>query len=456
MSKRDNVVKIILPDSEIPKQWYNVMADMPNKPSPAYSPRTGELATFDEMNVIFPKEIIMQEMTQDRFVDIPEEIREMYRQFRPSPLYRARALEKALGTPARIYYKYEGANATGSHKLNTALPQAFYNKIEGIKRLATETGAGQWGSALSLACSRFEMECMVYMVKVSYDQKPYRRSFMQTFGAKVVASPSNLTNNGRAILANDPDCTGSLGIAISEAVEDAATHSDTNYALGSVLNHVCMHQTIIGLETKKQLEMVDEYPDVVYACCGGGSNFAGIGFPFVMDKLKGKNVKLVAVEPSACPTLTKGVFEFDYGDTAKVAPITKMYTLGHEFVPSGIHAGGLRYHGMSPIISQLYHDKYIDAIAYGQKEVFEAAVLFARTEGIVPAPESSHAIRAAIDDAILCKQSGEEKVILFNLSGHGYFDFSAYDMYFKDEMENVEYDENQVKECLKNLPIINA
>lgn len=456
MNKRDSVIKVILPDSEIPKQWYNVAADMTNKPSPAYSPRTGELATFDEMSVIFPKELIMQEMTQDRFVDIPEEIREMYRQFRPSPLFRARALEKALGTPARIYYKYEGTNATGSHKLNTALPQAFYNKMEGIKRLATETGAGQWGSALSLACSRFEMECMIYMVKVSYNQKPYRRSFMQTFGANVVASPSNLTNSGRAILANDPDCTGSLGIAISEAVEDAATHSDTNYSLGSVLNHVCMHQTVIGLETKKQLEMIDEYPDVVYACCGGGSNFAGIGFPFVMDKFKGKNVRLVAVEPSACPTLTKGVFEFDYGDTAKVAPITKMYTLGHEFLPSGIHAGGLRYHGMSPIVSQLYHDKYIDAIAYGQKEVFEAAVLFARTEGIVPAPESSHAIRAAIDDAISCKESGEEKVILFNLSGHGYFDFSAYDMYFKGEMENVAYDENQVKECLKNLPNINA
>ncbi|MCX7841869.1 MAG: TrpB-like pyridoxal phosphate-dependent enzyme [Clostridia bacterium] len=453
MSKRD-FTKILLDENEIPKQWYNIVADMPNKPAPYYSPVTNQPATPDEMSVIFPKELIMQEMTTDRWVDIPDEVRDMYKQWRPSPLYRARALEKLLDTPARIYYKYEGTNATGSHKLNTALPQVFYNKAAGIKRLATETGAGQWGSALSLATSRFGLECTVYMVKVSYEQKPYRRSFMQTFGATVTASPSSLTNCGRSILEKDPNCTGSLGIAISEAVEDAATHSDTNYALGSVLNHVCMHQTIIGLEAKKQLEMVDEYPDVIFACCGGGSNFAGITFPFLMDKFKGKNVRAVAVEPTACPTLTKGVFAYDYGDTAKVAPITKMYTLGHDFVPAGIHAGGLRYHGDSPIVSQLYHDGLIEAQAFGQKACFEAALMFARSEGIVPAPESSHAIRAAIDEALKSKAEGREQVILFNLSGHGYFDFAAYDSYFTGKLDDIEYSEDAVKESIKNLPKI--
>ncbi len=453
MSKKD-VTKVILDEKEIPGQWYNIVADMPNKPAPYYSPMTGKIATPDDMSAIFPKEIIEQEMTSERFIDIPDEVREMYAQWRPSPLYRAKGLEKLLDTPARIYYKYEGTNATGSHKLNSSIPQAYYNKNAGIKRLSTETGAGQWGSALSLAANHFGMECTVYMVKVSYRQKPYRRSFMQTFGANVIASPSNLTNSGRAILEKDADCSGSLGIAISEAVEDAATHSDTNYALGSVLNHVCLHQTIIGQEAKKQLEMIDEYPDVVFACCGGGSNFAGAAFPFLMDKFKGRKIRAVAVEPTACPTLTKGIFAYDYGDTAKAAPIAKMYTLGHDFIPEGIHAGGLRYHGASSIVSQLYHDGIIEAQSCGQREVFDAAVTFARTEGIVPAPESSHAIRAAIDEALKAKEEGREQVILFNLSGHGYFDFSAYDSYFNGKLENIQYDEEAVKASIANLPDI--
>jgi len=453
MSKND-VTKIILEESEIPKQWYNILADMPNKPAPYYSPKTGKLATPDELSAIFPMELIMQETSTERWIDIPNEVREMYKQWRPSPLYRARQLEKLLDTPARIYYKYEGTNATGSHKLNTSIPQAYFNKAAGIKRIATETGAGQWGSAISYAANHFGMECTVYMVKVSYQQKPYRKSFMQTFGANVIASPSNLTECGRKILEQDPDCTGSLGIAISEAVEDAASHSDTNYALGSVLNHVCLHQTIIGLEAKKQLEMIDEYPDVILACCGGGSNFAGITFPFLMDKFKGQKLRAVAVEPSACPTLTKGVFAYDYGDTVKVGPIAKMYTLGHDFVPAGIHAGGLRYHGDSAIVSQLYHDGIIEAEAYGQKSVFDAAVMFARSEGIIPAPESSHAIKGAINEALKAKESGEEKVILFCLSGHGYFDMTAYDNYFAGKLEDVSYSEENVKQSLNKLPKI--
>ncbi len=451
---RRDVVKVNLPDSEIPRQWYNIIADMPVKPSPYYSPVTGKVVVPEEMEAIFPRELLVQEMSTDRFIDIPEEVRELYRQWRPTPLFRARGLEKLLDTPARIYYKYEGTNATGSHKLNTALAQAYYNKKAGIRRLSTETGAGQWGSALSMACSHFGLDCTVYMVKVSYEQKPYRRSFMRTMGARVIASPSNLTASGRAILEKDPDSTGSLGIAISEAVEDAATHSDTNYSLGSVLNHVCLHQTVIGLEAKKQLEMIDEYPDVIFACCGGGSNFAGLVFPFLMDKFKGSKLRAVAVEPTACPTLTKGVFAYDYGDTAKVAPIVKMYTLGHDFVPAGIHAGGLRYHGASAIVSQLYHDGFIDAVAYGQKSVFEAAVTFARAEGIIPAPESSHAIRAAIDEAVRAKEEGRERVILFNLSGHGYFDMSAYDLYFEDRLEDVEYREEAVMKSIQALPKI--
>ncbi|MEW6622578.1 MAG: TrpB-like pyridoxal phosphate-dependent enzyme [Bacillota bacterium] len=453
MSKSD-VTKVLLPESEIPKQWYNIIADMPNKPAPYISPVTGKEATPDEMGVIFPKELLMQEMSTERWIDIPDKVRETYKQWRPTPLFRARALEKKLDTPARIYYKYEGTNATGSHKLNTSLAQAYYNKAAGIKRLATETGAGQWGSALSLACSHFGMDCTVYMVKVSYEQKPYRRSFMKTFGADVIASPSNKTNAGRSILEKNPDSTGSLGIAISEAVEDAATHGDTNYSLGSVLNHVCLHQSIIGLEAKKQMEMIDEYPDVILACCGGGSNFAGITFPFLMDRFKGTKVRAVAVEPTACPTLTKGVFAYDYGDTAKMAPIAKMYTLGHDFIPEGIHAGGLRYHGDSPLVSQLYHDGIIEAVAYAQKSVFEAAVVFSRSEGIIPAPESAHAIKAAVEEALAAKESGEEKVILFNLSGHGYFDMAAYDYYFSGNMEDFEYSQDAVKESMKNLPCV--
>ncbi|HOQ17257.1 MAG TPA: TrpB-like pyridoxal phosphate-dependent enzyme [Defluviitaleaceae bacterium] len=453
MSKK-TVKKVILPENEIPKQWYNVLADMPNKPEPYFSSVTNKMATPDELEVIFPKELIQQEMSQERWIDIPDEVREMYKQWRPSPLYRAVGLEKLLDTPARIYYKYEGVNATGSHKLNSAIPQAYYNKMAGIKKLSTETGAGQWGSALSLACNYFGLECEVYMVKVSYEQKPYRRLFMQTFGANVIASPSNLTQSGRAILEKDPDSTGSLGIAISEAVEVAATNPDTNYALGSVLNHVCLHQTVIGLEAKKQLELLDEYPDIVIACCGGGSNFAGLSFPFVKDKLNGTNIRLIAVEPTACPSLTKGVFAYDYGDTAKVGPIAKMYTLGHDFVPAGIHAGGLRYHGASPIVSQLYHDGIIEAQAVPQRDVFDAAVKFAKTEGIIPAPESAHAIRAAINEAIKCKETGEAKVILFNLSGHGYFDMAAYDNYFSGKLIDVDYPEDLIKENIRSLPDI--
>jgi len=453
MSKKI-VKKVILPENEIPKQWYNVLADMPNKPEPYFSSVTNKMATPDELEVIFPKELIQQEMSQERWIDIPDEVREMYKQWRPSPLYRAVGLEKLLDTPARIYYKYEGVNATGSHKLNSAIPQAYYNKMAGIKKLSTETGAGQWGSALSLACNYFGLECEVYMVKVSYEQKPYRRLFMQTFGANVIASPSNLTQSGRAILEKDPDSTGSLGIAISEAVEVAATNPDTNYALGSVLNHVCLHQTVIGLEAKKQLELLDEYPDIVIACCGGGSNFAGLSFPFVKDKLNGTNIRLIAVEPTACPSLTKGVFAYDYGDTAKVGPIAKMYTLGHDFVPAGIHAGGLRYHGASPIVSQLYHDGIIEAQAVPQRDVFDAAVKFAKTEGIIPAPESAHAIRAAINEAIKCKETGEAKVILFNLSGHGYFDMAAYDNYFSGKLIDVDYPEDLIKENIRSLPDI--
>lgn len=452
--RRDEITKVILPESEIPKQWYNIIADMPNKPAAYRNPATLDIIQADDMKAIFPDELIKQEMSTERYIDIPKEVREMYRQFRPSPLYRAKNLEKKLDTPARIYYKYEGINATGSHKLNSAIPQAYYNKAAGIKRLATETGAGQWGSALSLATSQFGLECSVYMVNVSYHQKPYRRSFMKTFGANVIASPSNLTNSGRSILEKDPNCSGSLGIAISEAVEDAATHADTNYALGSVLNHVCIHQSIIGLEAKKQMEMIDEYPDVIFACCGGGTNFAGISFPFLQDKFNGKNVRAVAVEPTACPTLTKGVFAYDYGDVAKMAPIAKMYTLGHDFVPSGIHAGGLRYHGDSATVSQLYHDGIIEAKAYGQKSVFDAAVTFAKSEGIVPAPESAHAIRAAIDEAILAKEAGEEKVILFCLSGHGYFDFTAYENYFNGMLDDVEYAPESAKASLETLPQI--
>jgi tryptophan synthase beta chain len=396
--------------------------------------------------------LIEQEVSPQRWIDIPQEVLEIYKLWRPSPLFRAHRLERALGTPAKIYYKYEGVSPAGSHKPNTAVPQAYYNKIAGTKRIASETGAGQWGSSIALACQLFGLECTVYMVKVSYGQKPYRKSMMQLWGAEVFPSPSEQTNAGRAILAKDPDNQGSLGIAISEAVEDAATHEDTRYSLGSVLNHVCLHQTVIGLEAKEQLKIAGDYPDVVIGCHGGGSNFAGIAFPFVSDKANGKNVRIQAVEPASCPTLTKGVYAFDYGDTAKMAPIARMYTLGHDFMPPGIHAGGLRYHGAAPLVSQLVHEGVVETRAVPQVACFEAAVLFARTESIIPAPESSHAIRGAIDEALLAKEEGKEKVILFNLSGHGHVDMAAYDAYFNNELHDYEYPEAAITESLSHLP----
>ena len=447
--------KILLPEDQIPKQWYNIIPDMPGPLAPVISPRTMQPVTPDEMLAIFPMALIEQEMSPQRWIDIPDEVREIYKLWRPSPLFRAHRLEKALGTPAKIYYKFEGVSPVGSHKPNSAIPQAYYNKQAGIRRLATETGAGQWGSALSLACSMFGLECTIYMVKVSCTQKPYRKSMMQLWGAQVIPSPSEFTNSGRSILAHDPDCLGSLGIAISEAVEDAATHADTNYALGSVLNHVCLHQTIIGQEAQAQLKIAGDYPDVVIACCGGGSNFAGLAFPFIADRASGKNVRCLAVEPASCPTLTKGVYAFDYGDTAKVAPIAMMYTLGHDFMPPGIHAGGLRYHGESPLVSQLFNAGQIEAKSYKQNSCFEGALLFARSEGIVPAPESSHAVRAAIDEAVLAKEEGKERTILFGLSGHGQLDMGAYDAYLSGNLEDYEYPSEMVRQALERLPKIN-
>ncbi len=446
--------KILLSEKEMPTAWYNVMADMPNLPKPPLHPGTKQPVGPQDLGAIFPEELIKQEVSTERWIEIPEEVQQIYKLWRPSPLYRAQRLEKALDTPAKIYYKYEGVSPAGSHKPNTSIPQAYYNKKAGIKRLATETGAGQWGSALSLSCKFFDMECIVYMVKVSYQQKPYRRIFMQTYGADVIASPSNLTESGRKILEADPETMGSLGIAISEAVEDAAKRDDTNYALGSVLNHVMLHQTVIGLEAKKQLEMVDEYPDIVVGCCGGGSNFAGVSFPFVYDKLtNGTKVRAIAVEPAACPTLTKGKFAYDFGDTVGMVPILNMYTLGHDFMPPGIHAGGLRYHGDSPLVSQLYHDGIIEAQSKTQKACFEAAVMFAQNEAILPAPESSHAIRVAIDEALKCKETGEAKTILFCLSGNGYLDLPSYDAFNSGKIEDYEYPDSLIEDSLKKLPI---
>lgn len=444
--------KILLSEDQIPKQWYNIIPDMPSPLEPVINPQTLQPISPEDMLAIFPMSLIEQEMSPQRWIDIPDAVRDIYRIWRPSPLFRAHRLEKALGTPAKIYYKFEGVSPAGSHKPNSAIPQAYYNKQAGIRRLATETGAGQWGSSLALACSLFGLECTIYMVKVSCTQKPYRKSMMQLWGGTVIPSPSEFTNSGRSILAHDPDCPGSLGIAISEAVEDAATHADTNYALGSVLNHVCLHQTVIGLEAKEQLKIAGDYPDVVIACCGGGSNFAGIAFPFISDRANGKKVRALAVEPASCPTLTKGVYAFDYGDTAKVAPIAKMYTLGHDFVPPGIHAGGLRYHGESPLVSQLYAAGEIEAKSYKQNSCFEGALLFARSEGIVPAPESSHAVRAAIDEAVLAKEEGKEKTILFGLSGHGQLDMGAYDSYLSGSLEDYEYPDAMVKAALERLP----
>ncbi len=443
--------KILLPESEIPAQWYNVVADMPSPPAPPLGP-DGKPVGPDALAAIFPESLIAQEMSTARWIPIPEPVRELYRLWRPSPLYRAYRLEAVLKTPAKIYYKYEGVSPAGSHKPNTAVAQAYYNKQAGITRLSTETGAGQWGSALALAGQLFGLEIQVYMVKVSYAQKPYRRSMMQTWGAKVLASPTDQTSAGRKVLAQDPNSPGSLGIAISEAVEEAASRKDTNYSLGSVLNHVCLHQTVIGQEAKQQLANVGDYPDVVIGCCGGGSNFAGIAFPFFADKAAGKQVRLLAVEPTSCPTLTKGRYTYDFGDAVGLTPLMKMYTLGHDFVPPAIHAGGLRYHGDSPLVCQLYHERLLEAVAVPQLATFEAGVNFARAEGIVPAPESCHAIRAAIDEALRCRQTGEPQTILFNLSGHGHFDMSAYDRYLSGELEDYDYPSEAVAQALQRLP----
>lgn len=449
---RDELTKINLPEEKIPRFWYNVQADMPTPLAPGLNPKTRQPLTPSDLEPIFARELIAQEVSTERYIEIPSEVRELYKKWRPSPLYRALGLEKALDSGCRIYYKYEGVSPVGSHKLNSALPQAFFNKIEGIKRITTETGAGQWGTALSLACQLFQLECMVYMVKVSYMQKPYRRIFMETYGGKCVASPSNLTACGRAELAQNPDTPGTLAMAISEAVEDAVSREDTHYSLGSVLNHVCLHQTVIGQEVKMQLEMVDDYPDIVIGCCGGGSNLAGIAFPFIPDKLAGRKIRLIAVEPAACPTLTKGVFAYDYGDVAGFTPMLKMYTLGHDFTPAGIHAGGLRYHGDSPLVSQLYHDGLLEAQAVLQNKIFESALLFARTEGIVPAPESAHALRAAVEEALKAKAEGVSKTIVFNLSGHGMLDLNAYENYLGGHTEDVRFSDADLQESIKNLP----
>jgi tryptophan synthase beta chain len=448
-------IRVVLDESEIPTHWYNVVPDMPTPPSPPLGP-DGQPVGPEKMGEIFPMALLEQEMSGERWLPIPDEVRAIYRLWRPSPLCRAERLEQALGTPARIYYKYEGVSPAGSHKPNTAVPQAYYNKQAGIKRIATETGAGQWGSSMAFAGQMFGLEVRVFMVRVSYQQKPFRRSMMHTWGAEVFASPTNMTQAGRDVLAKDPDSPGSLGIAISEAVEEAASRKDTNYALGSVLNHVCHHQTIIGLEAKKQFARLGEYPDVVIGCCGGGSNFAGVAFPFIADKAAGKQVRLVAAEPSSCPTLTRGVFTYDFGDASGYTPLMKMYTLGHDFVPPGIHAGGLRYHGDSPLVSQLLKDGVIEAVAVPQLATFEAGVLFARAEGIIPAPESNHAIRACIDEALRCKQTGEPKVLFFNLSGHGHFDMASYDRYFAGELEDYAYPQEAIHAALEHLPKVAA
>ncbi len=446
--------KILLPEDEIPKAWYNIQADLPSPLDPPLNPQTGEPIGPDALAPIFPMELIKQEVSQERWIPIPEEVREVYRLWRPTPLYRAVRLERALKTPARIYFKWEGVSPPGSHKPNTAVAQAYYNMREGVQQLTTETGAGQWGSSLAFATMLFDLKCTVYMVKVSYEQKPYRRILMETWGAECLPSPSDRTNYGRRVLQEDPNCPGSLGIAISEAIEDAATHEDTKYSLGSVLNHVLLHQTVVGLEAKKQLEQVDEYPDVIFGCVGGGSNFAGLCFPFLADKLTGKRPELRAVscEPKACPTLTRGPYTYDHGDAAGLTPLLKMYTLGHTFVPPPIHAGGLRYHGDAPLLCKLTKEGYMEAVAYHQNEVFEAARLFARAEGFVVAPETAHAIKAVVDEALRCKQTGEEKVILFNNSGHGLLDLAAWDAFLRKKLIDYELPEKMIEEALKRLP----
>ena len=443
--------KFLLDESRIPEAWYNIAADLPVPQPPPLHPGTGKPLGPDDLAPLFPMALIMQEVSGERFIEIPEEVRAAYRLWRPTPLYRAHRLEQALDTPAKIFYKYEGVSPAGSHKPNTAVPQAYYNKAAGVKRLSTETGAGQWGSSLALACGLFGLECKVYMVRISYDQKPYRRSMMQTWGATVVASPSEDTQAGRKIRGEHPDTLGSLGIAISEAVEDAASREDTKYSLGSVLNHVLLHQTVIGLEAIEQLDMAGAYPDVVIGCVGGGSNFGGIALPFVREKLAGRSIRIVAVEPAACPSLTRGVYAYDFGDTAGLAPMVAMHTLGHNFMPAGIHSGGLRYHGMSPLVSHLYRLNLIEARAYTQRPCFEAGLQFARTEGIVPAPEATHAIKGAVDEALRCKEEGVSRTILFNLSGHGHFDMAAWDSYLSGAMVDYELPDAEIARALKDI-----
>jgi tryptophan synthase beta chain len=448
-------LKYLLDEEQIPRSWYNIQADLPEPLAAILHPGTGEAIQPPDLAPLFPMTLIEQEVSQERHIEIPEPVRDIYRHWRPSPLFRARRLERALDTPARIYYKYEGVSPVGSHKPNTAVAQAYYNREAGIARLSTETGAGQWGSALAYAGNLFGLEVEVYMVKVSFQQKPYRKAMMEAFGARCVASPSEETAAGRAVLEEHPDSTGSLGIAISEAVERAAQRDDTNYALGSVLNHVLMHQTVIGMEAERQMEMADDYPDIIIGCTGGGSNFAGIAFPFIGNRLRDdRRVRVIAVEPAACPTLTRGSFAYDFGDTAHLTPLVKMHTLGSTFVPPGFHAGGLRYHGMAPLVSHLQELQLIESRAYRQLECFEAGVTFARAEGIVPAPEANHAIKGAVDEALRCKEDGEARSILFNLCGHGHLDMQAYIDYFEGKLDDREHDASELAMALAGLPSV--
>ncbi len=450
-----NVIKYLLSDEELPAHWYNLAADLPEALPPTLHPGTREPITSEDLAPLFAQALIEQELSTERWIEIPEEVRRVLLQWRCTPLYRARRLEEALDTPAKIYYKWEGVSPSGSHKPNTAVPQAFYNQREGIRRIATETGAGQWGSSLAMACSVFGLECLVYMVKVSFNQKPYRRALMDAYGATCVASPSDTTQSGREILRNDPDCTGSLGIAISEAVEVAASNDDTRYCLGSVLNHVLLHQTVIGLECLKQLEMAGDYPDVIVGCTGGGSNYAGICFPFLGEKLRGgRDVRLLAVEPSACPTLTKGPLAYDYGDTAHLTPLVKMHTLGSGFVPAGFHSGGLRYHGMAPMVSHVINLGLSQALAINQLECFDAGIRFARAEGIIPAPEATHAVAAAIQEAERCKREDRRETILVNLCGHGHFDMQAYIDYQAGKLKDYAYPDEEIALALSGLPSV--
>ncbi len=452
-----DTIKYLLTEDDLPKQWYNIVADLPNPPAAVLHPATGKPIGPADLAPLFPMAVIQQEVSTERYIDIPGPVRNILRQWRPSPLYRARRLERALDTPARIYYKYEGVSPAGSHKPNTAIAQAFYSKEEGVKRITTETGAGQWGSSLSLAGAFFGLEIEVFMVKISYQQKPYRRAFMESFGATCIASPSDMTEAGRAVLKANPNSTGSLGIAISEAVERAVQRDDTKYALGSVLNHVLLHQTVIGIEALRQFDLANDYPDVIIGCTGGGSNFAGLAFPFLGEQLRGgRKVDVIAVEPANCPTLTKGRYAYDYGDTAHLTPLVKMHTLGATFVPPGFHAGGLRYHGMAPLVSQVVAEGYATARAYHQLECFEAGVQFGRAEGILPAPEANHAVRAAIDEALRCKQEGVSRAIVFNLSGHGNFDMQAYTDYFAGKLYDQEYSPEELNKSLASLPSVAA